>query len=313
MINLISSPFNPSSPQALSIANLFYLALIISAFIFIIVTGSLIYIMVRYRSRPGDGEPKQVLGERKLEITWTVVPLLMLIFLFAYTAYTMHRADPSPESHQQPDLVVIGHQWWWEVHYPQSGVVTANEIHLPIGKRFLVLLKSEDVIHDFWVPQLARKMDTVPGHPNTIWLEADRAGIYLGACSEYCGTQHAWMRIRVIARLQSDFDLWQQEQLHVPTTPTVGEAARGAQIFQERTCANCHAIAGTRADARIGPDLTHLRDRQTIGAGVIENTPSSLAKWLANTQSVKPGSLMPNMRLSDSEVNALVAYLEGLK
>jgi cytochrome c oxidase subunit 2 len=313
MINLISSPFNPSSPQASSITNLFYVALVISALIFIIVTGSLIYIMVRYRSRPGDGEPKQVLGGKGIEIAWTVVPLLILTFLFAYTVYTMQKADPSPDSYQQPDILVIGHQWWWEVHYPKSGVVTANEVHLPVGKRFLVLLKSADVIHDFWVPQLARKMDTVPGHPNTIWLEADRAGIYLGACSEYCGTQHAWMRIRVVAQPQADFDEWQQEQLRIPATPTVGEAARGAQIFQGRTCANCHAIAGTIANGRIGPDLTHIGDRQTIGAGVIENTPSNLAKWLANTQSVKPGSLMPDMRLSDSEVNALVAYLEGLK
>lgn len=313
MTSLISSPFNPSSHQALNIANLFYVTLIISAFIFVIVAGSITYIMFRYRSRPGGGEPKQVFGERKLEIIWTVVPLLIVTFLFAYTAYTMHTADPSPNPYQQPDILVTGHQWWWEIYYPKSGIVTANEVHIPVGKKLLVQLESADVIHDFWVPQLARKMDMTPGHPTHIWLEADAAGTYLGACSEYCGAQHAWMRLRVIVQPQVEFDAWQQNQLQAPQAPTTGEALQGIQLFKQLTCINCHTIAGTEANARIGPNLTHVASRQTLGAGILENTTSNLARFLSNPHAVKPGILMPNMKLSDSEVNALVAYLEGLK
>jgi cytochrome c oxidase subunit II len=305
------SQFNPSSPQAQAISDIFILVLLICAVIFVIVTGSLIYAMIRYRRRPGEGEPRQEYGKSKLEVIWTVLPLLIVVFLFGFTIRTMRSFYPPQD--EQPDLLVIGHQWWWEVRYPKSGVVTANEVHIPVGNKLLVRLESTDVIHDFWVPQLARKMDMVPGHSNYIWLEANTAGTYLGACSEYCGTQHAWMRIRVIAQTQAEFDAWQQIQLQIPSTPITGEAAQGAELFQRMTCANCHAISGTPADARVGPDLTHLASRQTLGAGVLENTSSNLAKWLANPQAVKPGILMPNMKLTDEEINLLLAYMENLK
>jgi cytochrome c oxidase subunit 2 len=156
-------------------------------------------------------------------------------------------------------------------------------------------------------------MDMTPGHPTHIWLEAAAAGTYLGACSEYCGVQHAWMRIRVIVQPQADFDAWQQKQIQAPQPPTTGEALQGAQVFRRLTCVNCHTIAGTEANARVGPNLTHVASRQTLGAGILENTASNLARFLSNPHSVKPGILMPNTKLSDSEVNALVAYLEGLK
>ena len=307
-----SSPFNPDSPQARAISDLFTGSLVIAGIIFVIVTGLVAYIVYRYRSRPGMGEPRQLSGHTRLEIGWTIAPALVLIVMFGWTITTMRAADP-PVGDRQPDLVVRGVQWWWQVEYPQSGVVTANEIHIPIGQRLLVRLESADVIHDFWVPQLGPKRDMVPGHPNHIWLQADTPGTYLGACAEYCGEQHAWMRLRVIAQPQAEFDAWQQQQRQAPAAPTSGDAAQGVQEFQEHTCANCHAIAGTAATARAGPDLSHLASRQTLGAGVLQNTPDNLMKWLADPQVVKPGNHMPSLRLTDAELRALVAYLETLK
>jgi cytochrome c oxidase subunit 2 len=303
-----SSPFNPNSPQALAISNLFILVLIIGMVVLAIVTGLVIYTSVRYRSRPGEGEPPQIFGNRTLEIAWTAAPALLLAVLLAFTIYTMQIADPAVLAGQeQPDLVIIAHQWWWEVHYPKVGVTTANEIHIPAGTRLLTRIESADVIHDFWVPQLGRKMDAVPGHPNHIWLEADTPGTYLGSCAEYCGLEHAWMRIRVIAQPQAEFDAWEQEQFQTPTIPATGDAALGKQYFTKSACVACHV------DQPIGPDLTHFGSRETLGAGVLENTPANLAKWLHNPQAVKPGVHMPNLNLTDAEVNALVAYLEASK
>ncbi|MEJ2559567.1 MAG: cytochrome c oxidase subunit II [Anaerolineae bacterium] len=301
-----SSPFNPVSPQAQSISNLFILVLIIGMVILAIVTSLVIYASIRYRSRPGEGEPPQTFGNRTLEISWTAAPALLLAVLLAFTIYTMQVADPTVlASQEQPDLVIIAHQWWWEVHYPKTGVTTANEIHIPAGTRLLTRIESADVIHDFWVPQLGRKMDAIPGHPNHIWLEANTPGTYLGSCAEYCGLEHAWMRIRVIAQTQDQFKAWEQEQLQTPTL--TGEAAVGKQLYMSMPCVNCHV------DQPIGPDLTHFGSRETIGTGVLENTPDNLAKWLRNPQAVKPGVHMPNLNLTDVEIKALVAYLEASK
>ncbi len=252
------------------------------------------------------------MGNKGLEIVWTAIPLLLVTLMFVLTTRAMNRTDPLPEK-QDPDLVVIGHQWWWEARYPKSGAVTANEIHIPIGRRLLLLLKSADVIHDFWVPQLGRKMDMIPGHPNEMWLEADQPGTYLGTCAEYCGMQHAWMRISVIAQPAAEFEAWQQQQLQPAANPALPAPARGALTFQQMTCANCHAINGTPARAQVGPDLTHLADRQTLAAGLLENSPTNLARWLRNPQSFKAGSLMPNLHLTEAQVTDLVSYLDQRK
>jgi cytochrome c oxidase subunit 2 len=241
-----------------------------------------------------------------------VIPTIIVAILFFLTVKTMYAVDP-PKGDREPDIVIIGHQWWWELYYPKSRVLTANELHIPVGEKWLARLESVDVIHDFWVPELFRKIDLVPGHPNYIWLVAGKPGIYLGACAEFCGLQHANMRIRVIAETRDEFDAWQLGQLKIPTTPTDGEAAKGAELFQDRACMNCHYISGTAAAARIGPSLTHFSTRQTIGAGVLENTPENLKGWLLNPNAYKPGSLMPNMKLSDLEADQIVAYLEALK
>ena len=306
-----TSPFNARSPQARAIADLFIWNLAIAGAIFALVTGLVIYIAIRYRARPGQGEPRQVFGSRPLEIAWTLAPALILLVVSIFTYTTMLAADP-PVDDRPPDLVVTGLQWWWRVEYPQSGVVTANEIHVPVGRPLLVRIVAADVAHDFWVPQLGPKRDLLPDQQNHIWLQADAPGTYLGACSEYCGAEHAWMLIRVIAQPQAEFDAWQRQQLQAAAAPA-GDAARGAQIFRQQTCVSCHAIAGTDASARVGPDLTHLASRETIGAGRVANTPDSLARWIANPHELKPGVLMPGFQLSEPDIRALVAYLETLK
>jgi cytochrome c oxidase subunit 2 len=298
--------FDSISHQAQAISNLFILTLLIATVILLLVTGLVLYASFRYRSRPGDGEPRQVFGHRNLEIAWTAAPAVLLAVLAVLTLYTMRLADPAVGASAQPDVVITGHQWWWEVRYPQSGVVTANEIHLPVQRKMLAEIDSADVIHSFWVPQLGRKMDAIPGHPNHLWLEADTSGTYLGTCAEYCGTQHAWMRIRVIVQPPAEFDAWLHQQQQPPAIPTIAEAAQGKKLFEQKTCIACH----TRG---IGPDLTHVGSRETLAAGVLDNTPANMATWLKNPQAVKPGSDMPDFNLTDSEIKALVAYLEASK
>jgi len=307
-------PFQPDSPQAAAISNLFIVTLIIAAIVFAIVLVLTIVAIIRFRSRPDTEEPRQVFGNKKLEIGWTVAPALLLLGLFIYTAKTMQVSDqPVPSDQQGKDLVVVGHQWWWEVRYPQYGVVTANEVHMPVGQKLSGLFESADVIHDFWVPQLGRKIDLVPGHPNNLYLQLDTPGTYLGTCAEFCGAQHAWMRIRVIAQTQEDFAAWIKSQQQIPQTPTSGPAAEGAQLFQQIACQSCHTIAGTDAKGTVGPDLTHLASRETLGAGVLDNNPGNLTAWVNNPQNIKPGVNMPSLGLTNQQLQAIVAYLETLK
>ena len=211
------------------------------------------------------------------------------------------------------DVVVVGHQWWWEVRYPGSAAVTANEIHIPIGRRLRVRLDSADVIHSFWVPQLGPKMDMIRGHPNFVWLGADRAGTYEGACSEFCGDQHAWMRFIVVAEPESRFKEWVEHQASPAANPVNEVAQSGKNFFFAQTCANCHAIRKTTFAATAGPDLTHLASRRQLAAGLLDNTPENLARWLKNPQRIKPGCQMPNFSLNDDQINQLGSYLEELR
>ena len=301
----IGSPFNPASPQAEATSHLLVFVLLLGAAVFIIVAGVIVVAALRFRDRPGRAEPPQNAGRPRVEIAWVAGAGVLLLVIFIPTVMTMRVVDP-PAERRIPDLVVTGHQWWWEVGYPGQGVVTANEIHLPVDRMFLVHLASVDVIHDFWVPQLARKMDMTPGHPTDIWLEADKPGVYLGACVEFCGAQHAWMRIRVIAEPAPAFAAWVQQQRQSPPPPQDPDAVAGARLYHEDTCASCHGTG-------IGPDLNHIASRETLAAGLLENTPANLTRWLTDPQAIKPGSLMPNFHLRDADVRALVAYLGTLK
>ena len=309
----------PDDASAIPLTDpLFILIMVLAVLVSLFVAALVIYAMFRFRARPGQAEPPAMFGHHKLELTWTIIPLVVVLVLFILTVLHMRSASARPGNKaidlpdRQPDIVAIGNQWWWEFRYPASGVVTANEIHLPVGRQVLVQLEASDVIHDFWIPQLEHKMDMVPGQVNYLWLEADRPGTFQGACAEYCGNQHAWMRILAIAQPEPEFNAWIQQQ-RSPVPPSANSLVeQGRQLFVQRTCGNCHAVAST-SEGQAGPELTHFASRQTIGAGVVENTPENIAAFVRNPQAVKPGILMPNFRLSEEEVRALTAYLESLK
>jgi cytochrome c oxidase subunit 2 len=301
--------FRTASAQAESISRLFVVVLCVCAAILAIVVFLVLVGVFHYRGRAGSAEPKQVLGSRNLEIAWTVIPLLIVGWLMILTARGMALSDP--HSDREPDIVITGHQWWYEVSYPRTGLTTANEIHIPAGQKWLLRLESADVIHDFWVPELAPKMDMVPGHPNLLYLEADHPGTYLGSCAEYCGLQHAHMHFLVVAQTPDEFKAWEQNQLLPESEPNSPQARRGMNSFRGRTCVNCHALRGTAAQARIAPDLSHLDSRRTLAAGLLPNTPGNLSEWLKNPQAFKPGALMPNLHLTDAQAADLADYLEG--
>jgi len=302
-------PFDPQSPQAAAIADLFGSALLICGAVFALVTGLVVYCVLRFRAN-GAREPEQVEGNTRLEIAWTIAPILILAWLLVLTVRAMSASDPPID--RDPDVTIIGHQWWWEARYP-SGAVAANEIHVPTGKALVVRLESTDVVHDFWVPELGRKIDATPGRPTSIWMQADHPGTYAGTCAEYCGVQHAWMRISVVAETPEKFAEWERHQLAPAPRPTEEAAVRGATLFGAMTCVKCHAIGGTGEGARFAPDLTHVAERTTLGAGVLPNTPADLSHWLQDPQGIKTGCHMPDAQLSDTQVADLVAYFETLR
>lgn len=304
------SPLNPASAIAQDIANLFWIAFWIAMAIFILVEGLLLYTVIRFRQRKPDVIPPKIHGSTPLEIAWTAAPALILLMVFVLMVRTMG-ATAAPPAEAMP-VKVISHQWWWEFQYPELGITTANELHVPVGQPILFELTSVDVIHSFWAPQLAGKTDNIPGQTNTMWFQADQAGTYGGRCAEFCGAQHANMLFQVIAEPAEQFEQWVAQQQTPPVVVT-GEAARGEQIFMTGACISCHTIDGTTAQGIIGPNLTHFGSRRTIAAGVMENTPDNLARWLADPQAVKPLNKMPNLNLNPDDVNALVQYLSSLK
>jgi len=293
---------NPSSPLAQDIWDLSIFVLIICSVIFLVVAGLMTTIIIRFRQKSTSEQPRQVMGNTKYEILWTIGPALIVAVLAIMTIKTMYGVDP-PASDRDADLIITGHQWWWEAEYPNSGVVAANEIHIPVGKRLLVRLEAFDVIHSFWVPSLNRKMDAIPGHPNYMYLEASEPGLYKGQCTEFCGAQHAKMLIRVIAEPEAQFRAWQQAQLRVAPAPSSGLALQGFKLYKEKTCLNCHAV-------NIGPDLNHVASRETLGSGIIPNNHEMLVEWLRNPKKYKPYAHMPDFQLSLAEAKAIAAYLE---
>jgi cytochrome c oxidase subunit 2 len=308
----ISSVFNFATEQGRTIVNLAYITWAICLGFFLTVTGLITYAVINFRHREGDAEPDQHEGNLKFEVTWTVIPACIFLFLGVLTGIVMHDVNP-PVGKRKPDVVVVGHQYWWEYRYPKTGAVTANELYLPEGADLLLEIRGADVIHSFWVPDFGEKMDAIPGHPNNLFLKPIRSGLFLGQCSEFCGQQHALMRIMANVVPQKDFDTWQQSQLIVPAAPTDKTAMHGKDLFMARTCVQCHAVAGTTATARVAPDLTHIADRKTIGDGVIANNLENLTQWIMDPQQFKPGCNMPNMRLTKSEAHDIAFYLESLK
>lgn len=302
--------FDPVTRQGLSVSNLFWLELAISGALLALVVTVLGMALVRFRTRPTDaGEPPQLHGNRRLEIIWTATPAATLLVIFMLVIVTMRTVDAALPAAQP--LMVVGHQWWWQISYPDRQVITANELHVPTGTPLQVSLQSVDVIHSLHVPHFGWMQDLVPGKTNTMWIVVDRVGAYQGTCNQYCGLEHAWMRVQVIAETPDVFNAWAQAQ----SQPVTATGSPGETVFLQNTCVACHAIRGlSGATGGVGPDLTHLASRTTLGAGVIDNTPQNLKAWIANPQAIKPGVLMPAFQtLCDTDLSALVDYLENLK
>jgi cytochrome c oxidase subunit II len=303
--------FSPHSPYARSISDLSSAVLWAMLGIFVIVTAMVAYCIRRFRATKAQLTPQPTYGNTRLEVGYTISFFLILATIMVFAIRSMNASDPA---NSQPDtLVVVAHQWWWGVRYPGTDIVTANEIHVPVGVSQRLRLLSADVIHDFWVPELGRKMDIIPDVENHIWFSADAPGTYFGTCAEFCGVEHAWMRIRVVAQPPAEFAEWQAQQEEVPAIPASGEAALGAQYFQQLSCANCHAIRGTVATASIAPDLTHFASRETLAAGRMTNTAENLSNWLNDPGAIKLGCKMPNLHLTAQQRGALVDYLETLR
>lgn len=347
------SILNTSGPVASSESTVFWAILIIATIVFVGVEGMLVFSIFRFRERPGMGNPRQIHGDLRLEMAWTIIPMLILFVVLFYTIRGLFQVAPEaePVSSNTVTVEAIGHQWWWEFYYPQYHITTADTMHVPENTDIHVDLYSNNVIHSFWVPALTGKTDVVPGHNNTKWFKADpgTAGKdYLGICAEYCGTQHANMRFSVHVDSTDNFQSWITTQQQAAAAPAGGSlAAQGAQLFQQQ-CTSCHGIVGVdiksssipdpsvvcdapSASCLIGPNLTHFGSRQYIAGGVLTNNVSDnggqacnpdnpqllqqchLAQWLNDPQGVKPGNDMNIGQLTPSQIKSLVAYLEGLK
>ena len=315
---LVTSIFTPESAPAHSIVHLAHFVLAITAIIFAVVFSLIVYVVARFRRRANDDgkEPAQVYGSNPVETAWTVLPLIIVVVLTVTTARVIHEIQDPPKPPEALDVQVIGHQFWWEIRYPKYGIVTANEMHVPLSlaqKRTPTFLdlRSADVTHSFWVPRLAGKTELVPNKINTMWIEPERTGLFLGQCAKYCGTQHSFMLLRVYVDSPEEFDRWVKGQQALAAGAPV--VAAGRRVFERNSCINCHALNGTAGDGRFGPDLTHLMSRDTFASGVVKNTAENLRAWIKAPDRFKPGVLMPAMNLNDQELDQLVAYLATLK
>ena len=251
-----------------------------------------------------------------MELAWTVIPVLIVVVLFLATARVIHAVEDAKLPPGSTEVTAVGHQFWWEFQYPQQGFVTANELHVPLSDPqhptpTHITLLSADTDHSFWVPKLAGKTDLIPNRVNSMWIDPHEPGVYLGQCAQYCGTQHAKMLLRVIVESREDFEQWVAAQRQAPQQ--LESVSQGRHLFESTACVNCHTIAGTNAQGKFGPDLTHLMSRETIGAGAALNTPENLKQWVRDPDVFKPGSLMPAMQLNEQELDAVTAYLLTLK
>jgi len=303
----------PSSDLNGMIVQLYNLIFLMAAAVFIGVEGFLVYSIVKFRRRREGELPRQTHGNTRLEVAWTIIPALILLVIAVPTISTIFASDAIPPSASQR-IQVIGHQWWWEFRYPDLNIVTANELHLPVNQTAVFELHSDDVIHSFWIPKMGGKMDIIPARQNHMWFTPLETGEFYGQCVEFCGFQHANMKLRLFVDSTDDFNRWAREQSAATVADPVGATAqRGAQTFQSNACVACHTIKGTNARGTIGPDLTHVGSRKTIAAGVLDNTAENMAAWIKDTQKFKPGNKMVLAPPSDSDIADIVAYLQTLR
>ena len=304
--------------------------------VFVLVEGALLYAIVKFRARPGAPEPEQTHGNTTVEIIWTIIPAAILAMIAVPTVKAIFETAKEPGA-DALQVEVIGHQWWWEFRYPGLNIVTANELHVPVGQTVNLRMTTADVIHSFWIPNFAGKRDVFPKRFNNIWFKADTTGLFSGQCAEFCGVEHGRMAFRVVAQTPEEFQAWSTRQQvgspmigggMVPDSTLVtalvaatGDSAamvdsilaRGKAVFMAGGCIGCHAMVGTPMAgqlALVGPNLSHVGSRHTIAAGTLPMSDENLARWLHNPEAVKPGVLMKLPRpLTDDEVSALVAYL----
>lgn len=305
--------FEPQGPIARQINDLINPVFIVAGIVFVLVQGLVVFAVIRYRDR-GQPEPEQIHGSTRLEIAWTLVPALILLAIAVPTIKTIFDLSQTP-SEDALAVTVVGRQYWWEYQYEESGVVSANELVIPAGRAVALTLKSDDVIHSYWIPALAGKTDVIPGRVNRMTIEADAPGEFPGQCTEFCGTSHANMRNRAISLSAGDFDDWiagQKRDAPAPLADT--PAAEGLATFSSRGCGGCHTVGGV-SDAKIGPNLTHLASRSTFAGAIFENNAENLTTWLKDPEAAKPGNKMiiPGAPLKPDEIEKLIAYLETLK
>jgi cytochrome c oxidase subunit 2 len=345
------STFGTAGPVAEKQLLLFNVLLWVMVVVFILVEGALVYAAIKFRRRPGQGLPKQVHGHTALEITWTVIPTILILALGGWSVITLFELEKPPVSADNPilEITVTGHQWWWEFEYLDADgngkyITTANELKIPVGRPVEVLLQSDDVIHSFWVPKLAGKVDVVPTRENTLWLMADSDLIeqqlpatYYGQCAELCGVAHAQMRFRVTVMTEANYQTWAAD--YSPPPAITPRAQQGQTLFAIH-CSLCHTVDGPEiesvAKVRLdqfltgeenaavpGPNLTDLRTRQTLAAGITDLTVENLRAWIRNPQEIKPGNYMHSnaalydgggdAALTDSEIDLLIEYLLNLR
>ncbi|MCG8467385.1 MAG: cytochrome c oxidase subunit II [Gemmatimonadetes bacterium] len=308
------SALHPSSDFATRLDDLFDQIFWWAVGVFVVVEAVLLYTIIRFRAGPGKRRPKEIHGNVALEIGWTLAPALILVAIAIPTVQTIFIVDRPTDDENALVIEVIGRQWWWEFRYPELGIVTANEAHVPVGRTVDLRLRSADVLHSFWVPRLGGKRDLVPGHENHLWFRPDSVGVFWGQCAEYCGTAHALMGMRVIVDEPADFDAWAELNAGDAVPITDPEARAGRGVFMANACIGCHVVRGSPVvGGNFGPDLTHFGGRLTVGAGILDNTRENLIRWLDATQHVKPGSLMPEVDLTDEQIAQLAAYLLALR
>jgi cytochrome c oxidase subunit 2 len=313
-----TSIFAPASTAAAAIFDLSTLVVAVTAVIFLCVCALLVYAVVAFRKRPDDDgtEPAQVYGSNQVEIAWTVIPVLIVLALFLASARVITGVQNADRPASTVEVIAVGHQFWWEYRYPGLGVVTANELHVPISdpaapRPTFITLLSADTDHSFWIPRLGGKTDLIPNRVNRTWIDPYEAGLYLGQCAQYCGTQHAKMLLRVYVDSNEVFDSWIRQQREPARQQP--EVTEGQQVFLRTACINCHAVSGTVAMGQFGPDLSHLMSRETIASGIAPNTVENLRDWIRNPESLKPGSRMPAMKLTDRELDLVTSYLATLR
>jgi cytochrome c oxidase subunit II len=319
----VQSALDPRGPKAEAIANLNWFLIVVATLVYIVVIGALLFALRRASTRPVAFVPTDVeepQRERR-RVRWvagaaaaSALVLLLLIFVDVSTATSLTQVGGM----RPLRIDVVGHQWWWEVKYPDIGdpqniVQTANEIHVPVGRAVFIKMTSADVIHSFWAPNLDGKKDLIPGHETRTWFRADTAGVYRGQCAEFCGHQHAKMAFYIVAEPRVDFEHWLTSQKSPASTPGDSLAQAGERVFLAGTCAMCHTISGTGAASNVGPDLTHLASRRTIAAGTLANSTGNLAGWILDPQTIKPGAKMPPNDFDPRSLRALLAYLATLK